>query len=240
MSGNLDRSSRIAPVLEAAQGSEPAVGLCRAIPDVVGVSGASLTVMLGPVPAPLAWSDPVGARLEELQTTLGEGPCVDAHSEGRSVSEPDLATTGVSRWLAFGSGAREAGVAALFSFPVRIGGIRIGAMTLYRAVSGDLTDLEHGDAQAIADVAAIVILALQGEAPPGALAGELEPLAMHHAALHQASGMVSVQLGISLADALLRLRAHAYGAERPLGEVAADVAARRIRFDGVGMSEEQE
>ena len=49
--------------------------------------------------------------------------------------------------------------------------------------------------------------------------------------LFQAQGMVMVQLGVSLADALARIRAHAYAENRSLAEVAADVVARRLRFD---------
>jgi AmiR/NasT family two-component response regulator len=51
------------------------------------------------------------------------------------------------------------------------------------------------------------------------------------AELFQAQGMVMVQLGVSLADALARIRAHAYATNRPLREVAADIVARRLRFD---------
>jgi hypothetical protein len=57
------------------------------------------------------------------------------------------------------------------------------------------------------------------------------PSGLHRAAVHQATGMVSVQLGVSMEVALLRLRAHAYASGRPLGEVAQDVVARRLRFD---------
>jgi len=49
--------------------------------------------------------------------------------------------------------------------------------------------------------------------------------------VHQATGMISVQLEVSLAEALVRLRAHAYANDRPLNEVAADVVARRLRLE---------
>ncbi|MFD0630267.1 ANTAR domain-containing protein [Catenulispora yoronensis] len=53
----------------------------------------------------------------------------------------------------------------------------------------------------------------------------------YRAEVHQATGMISVQLGVSLAEALVRLRAHAWAADRLLADVAADVVARRLRFD---------
>ena len=43
--------------------------------------------------------------------------------------------------------------------------------------------------------------------------------------------MVIVQLGVTAAVALVRLRAYAYSHERRLRDVAADVVARRLRFD---------
>jgi hypothetical protein len=70
-----------------------------------------------------------------------------------------------------------------------------------------------------------------GNAPGLGKALEWSP-GLHRAVVHQATGMVSVQLGVSVEEALLRLRAHAYGSERPLGEVAEDVVARRLRFGG--------
>jgi hypothetical protein len=52
-----------------------------------------------------------------------------------------------------------------------------------------------------------------------------------HYVVHQASGMVAAQLEVSVAQALIRLRAYAFGNDRPLTEVAKDVVARRLRFD---------
>ena len=83
----------------------------------------------------------------------------------------------------------------------------------------------------MADIVLQVVLALQAEAPPGALAPELETLSGARAEVHQAAGMVSVQLSVTVAEALVRLRARAWVDGRPLGELAADIVARRVRFD---------
>jgi hypothetical protein len=71
---------------------------------------------------------------------------------------------------------------------------------------------------------------LQADAPSGLLAAELEAGADFHHVVHQASGMIAAQLDVNVADALVRLRAHAFANDRPLAEVAADVVARRLRF----------
>ena len=75
------------------------------------------------------------------------------------------------------------------------------------------------------------ILAMQAGSPPGTIAAEIESEANFHLVVHQASGMVSVQLDVSLAEALVRLRSYAFGSDRLVAEVAKDVVARRLRFD---------
>jgi ANTAR domain len=156
---------------------------------------------------------------------------VDAHRQGRPDVEPDLAGAGSDRWAAFAEPVVAAGVGAVFGFPLRVGAARLGALNLYRDQPGDLTDDQHADALVLADVAAEVILLLQARAPAGMLADELARSADLHVVVHQAAGMVAVQLGINVADALVRLRAHAFAYDRPLREVADDVVARRLQFD---------
>jgi hypothetical protein len=83
----------------------------------------------------------------------------------------------------------------------------------------------------MADVAARALLFMQADARPGQLAAAFEADADFQHVVHQASGMVSAQLDITVAHALIRLRAHAFGNDRPLTQVAQDVVARRLRFD---------
>jgi hypothetical protein len=173
----------------------------------------------------------VSCLIERLQYTLGEGPCVDAYRQDRPVLEPDLAHPSTPRWLAFSPPAVEAGVRAVFGFPLQVGAVRLGALNLYRDWSGRLSDDQHADALVMADVAAQAVLVLQANAPPGQLAAELEAGADFHYVVHQASGMVAAQLDVSVGQALIRLRAYAFGNDRPLAEVAEDVVARKLRFD---------
>jgi hypothetical protein len=168
--------------------------------------------------------------IEDLQFTLGEGPSVDAHHLQFPVLEPDLAVPATARWLAFAGPSIEAGVRAVFGFPVRVGAVRLGALNLYRDRPGPLTDDQHADSLVMADIAARAILVLQAKAPPGTLAAELETGASFHFVVHQATGMVAAQLRVSVGQALIRLRAHAFGNNRPLVDVARDVVDRRLRF----------
>jgi hypothetical protein len=181
--------------------------------------------------APLCFSDATAGRILDLCYTLGEGPGFDAHQDGAPVSEPDLALPRRTRWPAFAPSALDAGAAAVFSFPLQVGGVRLGALTLHQERPGPLSDDQHADALAMASVVVNAILAEQAEAPPGALARDLEALSDSKAEVHQASGMISVQLDVGLAEAAVRLRAHAYAAGRPLAEVAREVVGRRLRLE---------
>jgi AmiR/NasT family two-component response regulator len=108
--------------------------------------------------------------------------------------------------------------------------VRLGALNLYRDRSGPLTDDQHADALVLADLAARWVLEAQAGAAPDAVAQELEAGADFHFVVHNAAGIVSVQQGISVTEALIRLRACAFSNDRLLADVAADVVARRLRL----------
>jgi hypothetical protein len=227
-----DRLSRIREKLSAGgDGSWSSAGLCEVTSKVVGMSGAGVMLMSGDMPrGSLCTTNDVSNLIEELQYTLGEGPCVDAHTESRVVIEPDLAQPDTPRWLAFSPPALEAGVRAVFAFPLRVGTVRLGALDLYRDDPGPLTDEQHADALVLADVLANWVLDVQANAAPGTIAEELERGADFHVVVHNAAGAVSVQLDVSVTEALIRLRAYAFANDQLLRDVAEDVVARRLTF----------
>lgn len=230
--GHRERLLRISRIVTASAGDGDTAGaLCRASVEVTAVAGASTMLMSDGLPTPLCASDAIAARLEDLQHTLGEGPCIEAHERGRGVFAPDLGAQARSRWAGFVPAALTAGAAAVFSFPLRVGGVRLGALTLYQREAGDLSADQHADARTLASVLINAILSIQARMLPGVLSPELDLLANDRAELHQATGMVSVQLGVDVREALVRLRAYAYAAEQPLIEVAREVVAGRLSLD---------
>jgi hypothetical protein len=220
-----ERLTRILAGLDAAQGGRSASALCEVATDILDVSGAGVMLMSGDVPqGSLCTTNAVSAVIEELQYTLGEGPCVDAYQHDSVVSEPDLADPRTSRWLAFTPKAVEAGARAVFGFPLRAGSVRLGALNVYQDHPGPLNDDQHADALVMADVVAHWVLDVQADAPPGALAQELEQGPEFYFVVHNAAGVVSVQLGVSVTEALiarnqsgllraLRARVHHYPRE---------------------------
>jgi hypothetical protein len=206
--------------------------LCQVCAEVTAVTGAGIMLMMDDSPrGSVCTTNAVSTLIDELQYQLGEGPSLAAYDHDRPILEPDLANPATPRWLAFTGPAVDAGVRAVFGFPLRVGAVRLGALHLYRDMPGALTDDQHADALVMADVAATAVLSVQAHAPPGELSGELEALASFQHVVHQASGMVAAQLEITVGEAILRLRGHAFATGRRIGEVARDVVDRELRFD---------
>ncbi len=208
-------------LVETCRRSTGVTGVGLALVDRTGVSGI------------VAATPGVGRELEDLQFSLGEGPCTEASLSGRPVLCSDLADDGGARWPAFAREAERAGVSAAFTFPLQVGAVALGVLDLYRSETGPLHGTHLSEAVAHADAAVAVLLHLQGRDDETGGTG-LADLADRRAVVHQAAGMVSVQLGVEVTDALRALRAHAWAHDRSIGDVAGDVVARRLRFHDSG------
>ncbi|MER5469066.1 ANTAR domain-containing protein [Streptomyces sp. NPDC002935] len=213
------------------------VDVCTAAVAALPVGGAGLSAMSGSAAShPLCSTDDVSEQLEELQLTLGEGPCVDAFAQGSAVLTPDLLTAEVqNRWAVFADAAAKAGARAVFAFPLQMGAISPGVLDLYSQDPGRLNAEELADALAFADTATLVLLdsRIDGEAglaDEWSANGRFEDLGAYRAEIDQATGMLTAQLGVSAEDAFVRLRAYAYARGRRLSAVAADVVAHRLTF----------
>src|SRR5258708_39390883 len=122
-----DRLRRIVAALSTDGDPWSCARLCEVCRRLTGVSGAGVMLMSGDIPrGSLCTTNEVSHLIEELQYTLGEGPCVDAYQRGKAVTEPDLADPASRRWPAFTPPALEAGVRAVFGFPLRVGTVRLG------------------------------------------------------------------------------------------------------------------
>lgn len=210
--------------------------VCVACAAAVKASGVGLYVpgALG-LCEPLYVTNPVSEQVAELQVMLGEGPGIDALGEDHPVLVPALSSdASVLRWPAFAPAAVAVGVSAVFAFPLVMGAIAVGALEIHRGREDELSATELADGLLFADVALLRVLDHLSGTGPGPADGPDPPsggFEYRWAVVHQATGMVSVQLGSNLTVAFLRLRAHAYLAGRRLSQVASDVIERRLRFD---------
>jgi ANTAR domain len=211
--------------------------VCAVAVSCAQVTGGWVTAARGGGPEfVMCVTDPVSEQLAELQLTLGEGPCRDGLASAAPVLAGDLGD-GLAgrRWPAFTPEANQLGAAAVFAFPLVIGAIRAGTMGLHRSSPGPLTRSQLGDSLLLADAATVLLLdgaGRDGDGTAGAprLDGQAPGLAAHRAEVDQATGMLTVQLGVTAGEAFARLRAYAYAQDRRLADVAGDVVARRLRL----------
>jgi len=209
--------------------------VCAVAVPSVQVNGAWVIAGSGRGPAfVMGVSDLAGEQLAELQLTLGEGPCHDVLAGGAPVLASDLDDDHLGRrWPAFAAEACGLGAAAVFAFPLTIGVIQAGVMGLYRASPGPLAGRQLGDCLLLADIATALLLAGADGTADGdgtRLDGQAPDLAAHRAEVDQATGMLTVQLGVTAAEAFARLQAYAYAQDRRLADVAGDIVARRLRL----------
>ena len=192
------------------------------------VDGAGVSMLtLDGTPDPVFASDDRSALVEELQFTLGVGPCFDASRHQSPVLVSDLldpAEAVQAGWPAFVNEALLAGVRAIFAFPLGVGSIRLGTLDLYRSTPGPLSSVQLGTVLALTDTIGMALLD-QGPAPP-----EQPDDLRHRAVVHQAAGMVMIQLDSTIEDALLVLRSTAYAEGTPISELATAVVDGRRRL----------
>jgi hypothetical protein len=243
-----DRRSRLWGLVAESAGARgapvSAADACEAAAAAAGMDGAWLSVMSDPARRLLVHATGRrAAELEKLQFTLGEGPCTDAFRSGSPVLVADLGAAGwLERWPGFTVAGEMAGAAAVFAFPLVMGAIRVGVLGLYRKTSGSLSPAALTDILVCADTALLLLLncragaGADGDGADGDGDGDGDGRRSggwsdDHAQVYQATGMVSVQRGVGLEEALAILRAYAFARELTLGEVASAVVARRLRLD---------
>ena len=216
---------------------EAADRLCRACVTLLAVDAAAISLVFdGANAATLGSSGPLARIYDELQFTLGEGPCLDSVAHRAPVLVVDLANPNDARWPAYGPALLAHRIRGVYAMPVLVAGEYVGALDLFCAEPGRLRTEQLAGAVAAAELAAIPVLDLMNADLQAAVSdpnsdawAELNTLS--RAEVSQATGMVMAQLGIDAAEALVRLRAHAYATDRGAIDVARDILDRRLRLE---------
>jgi diguanylate cyclase (GGDEF)-like protein len=172
------------------------------IVDVLPVSAAGVTLISpGADPHYIAASDESAMRFEQLQTELGEGPCLVAYERGEAVVVPDLRAD--DRFPKFTSRAMAEGLAAVFTFPLRHADHQLGALDLYRTSPGPMNAGAMTAAQTLADVAAAYLLNAQAHSDLRDSSERARESALHDALTGLPNRTLLVQ---RLVHAILRCR----------------------------------
>jgi diguanylate cyclase (GGDEF)-like protein len=195
--------------------------LVERIVEVLPVTAAGVTLIApGLDPRYVAASSPAALRYEKLQTELGEGPCLAAFHTGEAISVPDLRVE--DRFPKFTPRALGAGLAAVFTFPLRHGEVQLGALDLYRDTPGPLTPDSMTAAQTLADVAAAYLINAQARTD---LTDSSEQ--SREAALHDSL------TGLPNRALILQLIEHAFRSSRRSKKISAVVFVDLNRFKEV-------
>ncbi len=234
-----ERTTRIAARFTPGVGTPPNASLCDRCVEILCVHGAGVSIMSGHNSGPVCSSSARVRQLEDLQFSLGEGPCHDAFTAGSLVSEPDLADSSNIRWPNYTPPALDLGACAVFALPLQMGAGIVGVLTLYQDSVGMLTDEQTADARVLACLLPAIMSDIQARAPDPLPAGVLSDPDAHRAEVHQASGMMAVQLGINVDDALARIRAHAYATNDLVARVAGEILAHRLHLGNDGQDDRE-
>lgn len=206
--------------------------ICRVAARILPADGVAVSLMTEQGPSGIvAALDKASGEVEELQFLVGEGPGWDAFEACTPVLVPDLLADGAPRWPGYCAAVGARGMRAAFAFPLHVGSARLGVLGVYRAEPGEMSDEMLSVALSLADLATQALLDGQEEAGPAGIPPGVDGPLESRFAVHQAQGMVMVQLGVRLPDALVRMRAHAYSADRTLGSVARDIVARTLSLE---------
>ena len=224
------RAALTAAISGPGSGLDAADRLCHACVEVLTVDGASLSLMhAGASQGTVAASGDLSRRLDELQFTFGEGPCYDSMRLSGPVVVADLQDPAERRWPAYSEAVLVTGVRAIYALPVSAAAASIGVLDLFRSTPGLLSEQELSGGLLAARLATQPLLdLLGGESDHARDEGISELDALERVEVYQATGMIMGQLDCGAADALVRLRAHAFSTGRTASEVAWLVVERQL------------
>ncbi|MGA9871340.1 MAG: GAF and ANTAR domain-containing protein [Rhodococcus sp. (in: high G+C Gram-positive bacteria)] len=213
--------------------------LTRTVVGAARVDGAAVSIITDKAGARdlLYSTDSVATRIDELQFTIGEGPCLDAFRANEPRTVLDLAdTAATAKWPTFASEVvEELNVHTLLACPITVHGAALGVLELYRTEPAPFSTSQFDAARAIATALGPVLLTdLETNAGNDRAAGYPEPEGRYHFArgdVHAAIGMLAVRLDVPVDDAAAILRAHAYTQARSIASIANDIVHRRTDFE---------
>lgn len=208
--------------------------LCRAAVENLDLLGASVHLLADGSAGVFVAADGTPARLGDIEFDAGDGPGATAVALNRPVLVSNLAGPFGDEWPGYRHGALELGVASVFVFPLHLGAVAFGTLEL---LSGRVGALSREHARLARRFAAIgVEILLDGDLTDsaGELSGGLERAFANRADIAQAQGMVMVDLGVTLGEAIARMRAHAFASEMALSELARKVIDGYVLPSGDG------
>jgi hypothetical protein len=223
--------------VDGQRGLAAADSLCEACVTLFDIDAAAISLIFAGVSSgTLGSSDAAAREYDELQFTIGEGPCLDSVTTRAPVLVADLATPGQVRWPLYRPAMLDYKIRGIFAIPVVLAGEYVGALDFFRAQPGELGDDELAGGVVAAELAGAPLLDLldadlQAAVNDPTSSAWTELNLLSRTEVSQATGVLVAQLEIEPAEALARLRAHAYATNRSATDVARDILDRRLRLE---------
>ena len=219
------------------RGTAAADRLCQACVELFDVDAAAISLIFDGAHTSTLGASSAPARLyDELQFILGEGPCLDSVATRGPVLVPDLSDWAELRWPAYAPALMDQRISSVFAMSVILAGEYVGALDWYRAQPSNLKPQDLAGALIAAELAQMPLLDLLAqdlqeaiETGNGDAWADLN--ALTRVEVSQATGMLIDQLDVDAAEALVRLRAYAYAANRTATDVARDILHHGLRLD---------
>jgi hypothetical protein len=223
--------------VDGRRGMAAADSLCEACVMLFGIDAAAISLIFsGVASGTLGSSNPAARVYDELQFTIGEGPCLDSVATRAPVLVADLAESDNVNWPMYRPAMLDHKIRGIFAIPVLLAGEYVGALDLFRIQPGNLRDDYLAGAVVAAELASAPLLDLMDADMQAAVNDPMsgawaELNALSRTEVSQATGMLVAQLEIEPGEALVRLRAHAYATNRSATDVARDILDRRLRLE---------
>jgi anti-anti-sigma factor len=197
------------------------VGMAQAV--VVGADGASLTLPRSGRLGTVAASNDTVLAMDHDQYDTGEGPCLDAASQGHRFHIATLSAE--TRWPSFVPRAQARGVNSILSTPVTVRGAPFGALNLYSSAAGVFTAEDNEWANVFADQTSVILAAAEDISSPG-LQEQVTQALLSREVIAVAQGVVMQRDGVSAEAAHATLRGLSRTTSTPMRALAEQLLAR--------------
>jgi hypothetical protein len=230
-------AEQLRAAVDGRRGLAAADSLCEACVTLFGIDAAAISLVFSGVTSGTFGSSNAAARdYDELQFIMGEGPCLDSVSTHGPVLVPDLAKPNFIRWPMYCSAMLDYKIRGVFAIPVVLAGEFVGALDLFKTQPGELHVDQLAGAVIAAELAGVPLLDLMHSDLQAAVNNPYSSAwadfnALSRTEVSQATGMLVAQLGVEPAEALVRLRAHAYATNCSPTEVARDILDRQLQLE---------
>ena len=188
---------------------------------VHGCDGAGVTWVMEGRPTTVTAAGDFVRRIDEIQYSLNEGPCLQAYESQDLVLTEDLEDE--QRWPRFTAAALQHGLRGLVAAPLTVRGSRLVALNVYALRARVFDESTVETAALFAEQASIVLANAEAFTRAQATAISLEQALTSRSVIDMAKGIVMAREACGPAEAFDVLRQMSQTQHRKLREIAREL-----------------